>query len=62
MDTQEWEVRTSLVKRFTVKHRVYAASKARAVDLVIAGKGQRVHRDEKLVEKPNHTAKKVRKA
>ena len=60
MDRQEYEVRTTAVKRFTVRHRVFAASKALAIDLVIQGKGQRVDRSEKVVEKPNHSAKKVR--
>lgn len=57
---QEYEVKTTVVKRFTVRHRVFAAAKAQAIDLVIQGKGQRVDRREKVVEKPNHSAKKVR--
>lgn len=57
---QEWEVKTTLVKRSTVRHRVFAPSKARAIDLVIQGKGERISRDEKFVEKPSHSAKKVR--
>ncbi len=60
MDKQQYEVKTTLVKRFTVRHRVFAASKAQAIDLVIQGKGERVARDEKFVEKPTHSAKKAR--
>lgn len=57
---QEWEVRSTQVKRITVRHRVFAASKAFAIDLVLHGKGERVSREERHVEKPSHAAKKVR--
>ncbi len=58
---QEWEVRSTLVKRITVHHRVFAPSKAEAIDLVMLGKGERVgRRDERNVEKPSHSVKKVR--
>lgn len=57
----EWIVRTTAVKRTTVHHRVFASSKAEAIDLVIGGKGERVNREDKFLEKPSHGAKRRKK-
>ena len=58
---QEYEVRTTVVKRTTVRHRVFADTKAEAIALVIRGKGERLDRpDVKVVEGPSQSAKKVR--
>ena len=57
---EEYEVKSTLVKRITVRHRVFAGSKAQAEALVKSGKGERVDRQEKLLEKPSFSAKKVR--
>lgn len=60
-DREQYEVRTTVVKRITVTHRVFATSKAQAVDLVIGGKGERVGRVVvNIIEKPSHRTKKVR--
>ncbi len=58
MDKQEYEVKSTLVKRITVHHRVFAASKAEAISLVMLDRGERISRDEKVVEKLSHTTKK----
>lgn len=57
MDKREWEVKSTLVKRVTVRHRVFAETKAEAVALVMQDQGERVGRDEKVVEKLSHTTK-----
>lgn len=57
----EYEVKSTMVKRIDVRHRVFTDSKARAIDLVLLGKGERVSREERFVEKTKHTAKKVRR-
>ena len=55
----EYEVTSTVVKRIVVRHRVFAPSKALALDLVLLGKGQRVDRDTKRVEGPKHTVKRI---
>jgi len=57
MDKQEYEVKSTLVKRVTVLHRVFAESKAEAISLVMQDRGERISRDEKVVEKLSHTTK-----
>lgn len=57
MDKKEYEVKSTLVKRITVHHRVFAESKAEAIALVMRDQGERVSRDEKVVEKLSHTTK-----
>lgn len=56
----EYEVKSTLVKRITVRHRVFAESGGCAVELVVQGKGEKIDREERVVEKPRHSAKKVR--
>lgn len=56
----EYEVKTTVVKRITVCHRVLASAKALAIDLAFHGKAKRANRDERIVEGPNHITKKVR--
>lgn len=53
----EYEIRSTLVKRITVHHRVFAESKAQAIDLVIQGKAERVDREERFLDKPTYSAK-----
>ncbi len=44
MNKREWEVKSTLVKRVTVRHRVFAESKGVATELVMLGKGERIGR------------------
>lgn len=60
MNKKEWEVKTTVVKRLTVYHRVFADSKAEAIDLVVSGRGERSGRDERIVERPNYSGKRVK--
>lgn len=56
-----YAVKTSMVKRITVLHRVFADSGSEAERLVLAGQGERVSpAREKIVEQPNATARLVR--
>ena len=55
---QEFEVRTTWVRRYRVRHRVFAEDKQEAIALVIARQGQRVDRAVQMVEKPTYRAKK----
>ncbi len=60
IDKQEYEVKSTLVERIVVHHRVFAESKAEAINLVMQDRGERISRDKKVVEKQSHTVKKVR--
>lgn len=57
MNKKEYEVKSTLVKRITVCHRVFAETKAEAVELVMRDQGERISRDEKIVARLSHTAK-----
>ena len=57
MDKKEYEVKSTLIKRITVHHRVFAESKVEAIALVMWDRGERVGHDEKVVEKLSHTAR-----
>ncbi len=54
----EFEVRTTWVRRYRVRHRVFAETKQEAIALVIARQGQRVDRAVQMVERPSYRAKK----
>ncbi len=54
----EFEVRTTWVRRYRVRHRVFAKDKKEAIALVIARQGQRVDRSVQMVERPSYRGKK----
>ncbi len=56
-----YEVKTSVVRRITVCHHVFADSSTEAIHLVFTGRGERIGRaEERWVEKPSHNARLVR--
>lgn len=56
-----YEVRTSMVKRITVWHRVFTTGGAEAISLVLAGKAERLGRAvEKIIERPSHDAQRAK--
>lgn len=53
-----YEVRTSMVKRITVTHHVFATGGTEAISLVLSGKGERTRRaEDKIIEGPTFKAK-----